>query len=128
MGLRRTPALADELLLTLLGKHPPPSHYPPGALARYYHFQRARKTLYGASTLIGASAALWCAINLLGGIADGAAIERLTQETATYQERYRSVMSTQPPAPAKTQNMKVAVTLGHMIASQARSRAGCWAC
>nr|WP_257626488.1 hypothetical protein [Janthinobacterium sp. NKUCC06_STL] len=119
VGLRQTPALADALLLTLLGKHPPASHYPPGALARYYHFQRARKTLYGASALIGASAALWCVINLLGGIADGATTQRLAQETASYQERYRSVMSTQPPAPARTQNMKVAVTLGQMIASQA---------
>ena len=119
VGLNQTPALADELLLTLLGKHPPPSHYPPGPLARYYHFQRARKTLYGASALIGTSAALWCVINLLGGISDGAATQRLQQETASYQERYRSVMSTQPPAPAKTQNMKVAVTLGRMIAIQA---------
>ncbi|WP_219116028.1 hypothetical protein [Janthinobacterium sp. UMAB-56] len=119
VGLRKTPPLADELLLTLLGKHPPSSHYPPGALARYYHFQRARNTLYGASALIGASAALWCVINLLGGIADGTATQRLAQETASYQQRYRSVMSTQPPAPAKTQNMKVAVTLGQMIASQA---------
>lgn len=119
VGLRQTPALADQLLLTLLGKHPPPSHYPPGALARYYHFQRARKALYGASTLIGASAALWCAINLLGGISDGTATARLQQETASYEERYRNVMATLPPAPAKTQNMKVAVTFERMIASQA---------
>ena len=119
VGLRQTPALADELLLTLLGKHPPPSHYPPGPLARYYHFQRARKTLYGASALIGASAALWCVINLLGGINDAAGTARLQQETASYQERYRNTMSSLAPAPAKTQNMKVAVTLGRMIASQA---------
>ncbi|UQV43515.1 hypothetical protein KIV45_16285 [Janthinobacterium lividum] len=119
VDLRRTPMLADELLLTLLGKHPPPSHYPPGTLARYYHFQRARNALYGASALIGGSAALWCVINLLGGIADSAATQRQAQETASYQDRYRIVMSAQPPAPAKTQNMKVAVTLGQMIASQA---------
>ncbi|SDA74202.1 MULTISPECIES: hypothetical protein [unclassified Janthinobacterium] len=119
VGLRQTPALADELLLTLLGKQPPPSHYPPGALARYYHFQRARKALYGASALIGASAALWCVINVLGGINDDAAGARLRQETASYEERYRNIMSGMPPAPAKTQNMKVAVTLGRMIASQA---------
>ncbi|MGK5078934.1 hypothetical protein [Janthinobacterium sp. HLX7-2] len=119
VGLRQTPALADELLLTLLGKHPPPSHYPPGPLARYYHFQRARNVLYGASALVGASAALWCVINLLGGISDGAATVRLQQETASDQKRYHSSMANLPPAPAKTQNMKVAVTLGRMIASQA---------
>ncbi|MBG6221283.1 MULTISPECIES: hypothetical protein [unclassified Janthinobacterium] len=119
VGLRQTPALADELLLTLLGKHPPPSHYPPGTLARYYHFRRARNALYGASALIGGSAALWCVFCLSSGISADAATQQLAQETASYQERYRSVMSTQSPAPAKTQNMKVAVTLGQMMASQA---------
>ncbi|OFJ47201.1 hypothetical protein BA896_015265 [Janthinobacterium lividum] len=53
------------------------------------------------------------------GISADAATQQLAQETASYQERYRSVMSTQSPAPAKTQNMKVAVTLGQMMASQA---------
>ena len=119
VGLPHTPALADQLLLTLLAKHPPASHYPPGPLARYYHYQRARKALYGSSLLIGASALLWCAAMLLGGLDDEAGMAQLRQETATYQQRYRNVMASLPPAPAKTQNMKAAVTLEHMIATQA---------
>lgn len=119
VGLQRTPELADSLLLTLLAKHPPASHYPPGALSRYYRYQRARKALYGASALIGASALLWCAAMLLGGLDNEAGLAQLQQETASYQQRYRNVMASLPPAPAKTRNMKAAVTLEHMIATQA---------
>jgi len=118
VGLQTTPALADQLLLSLLGKQPPPSHYPPGALARYYHFQRARKALYGSSALIGASALLWCAANLIGGLDDSASSVQLQQQAASYQERYRSVMAALPAAPEKTQNMKAAVTMEHMLATQ----------
>lgn len=119
VGLHATPALADQLLLTLLGRQPPPSHYPPGALARYYHFQRARKALYGASALIGASALLWGVANLLGGVDDAGDSARLQQEAASYQQRYRNVMAGLPAVPEKTRNMKAAVMMEHLLATQA---------
>lgn len=119
VGLKTVPVLADALLLSLLGKRSPASHYPPGPLARHRHVQRSRTTLYGASIALGTLAVIWSAVNLLGGLQDGAETTRLQQETASYQERYRQVMSDMPPAPARTQTMKTAVTVERMLSSQA---------
>ncbi|MFZ4874274.1 hypothetical protein ACL9RI_04245 [Janthinobacterium sp. Mn2066] len=117
--LKTAPVLADALLLSLLGKRPPASHYPPGLLARHRHVQRSRTALYGASIALGTLAVIWSAGYLLGGLQDGAETTRLRQEAASYQERYRQVMSDMPPAPARTQTMKTAVTVERMISSQA---------
>lgn len=119
VGLTTAPLLADALLLSLLGKRPPASHYPPGPLARHRHVQRSRTALYGASIALGTVVVVWTAGYLLGGMQDGAEITRLQQETASYQNRYRQLMSGMPPAPARTQTMKTAVTLERMINSQA---------
>ncbi|MBB5368653.1 MULTISPECIES: hypothetical protein [unclassified Janthinobacterium] len=119
VGLKTAPLLADALLLSLLGKRPPASHYPPGTLARHRHVQRTRTALYGASIALGTLAVIWSAVNLLGGLQDGSETTRLRQETASYQERYRQLMSGMPPAPAKTQTMKTAVTVERMLSSQA---------
>lgn len=113
------PALADPLLLTVLGKRQPASHYALGALARFYQLWRARIGLYTASALVLGYAALWLVANTWGIVDAGNSSKTLRVEAASYEQRYNAIMSSLPPQVDKTQNMKAAVTIERMVANQA---------
>lgn len=119
LGMDDVPALADDLLLQLLGSTRPPSHYPAGPLRRYYQLWRARLCLFSASAALLAGALLWSGINLWTYNEASNNSLRLNGETAQYQQRYRAAMADLAPAPTRTANMKAAVTVGQMLAGQA---------
>lgn len=113
------PSLADDLLLHMLGSARPPSHYPAGALRRYYQLWRARLSLFSASAALLAGALLWSGVNLWTYNVASNNGARLNREAVQFQQRYRAAMEELPPAPAPTANMKAAVKVGQMLAGQA---------
>ncbi|WP_093557776.1 hypothetical protein [Pseudoduganella namucuonensis] len=118
-GMDAAPALADGLLLHLLGDARPASHYPLGAEGRYYRFWRARVSLYASSLVLAASALAWMSVNLWGYAQASSAAAQLAQETSRYDAQYRAAMAPMPPTLAPTADMKAAVTVDRLLAAQA---------
>jgi hypothetical protein len=82
LGLKSAPALADTMLLALLGRHAPAGHYPTGAAGNYYRLWRARLSLYASSAVLATAGVAWSVVNLAGyALANGNA-EALRSETA----------------------------------------------
>lgn len=121
LGLEQTPALADPLLLCLLGREAPSSQYALGAAQRYFKLWRARLALYGCSALVAACAVLWVGANLWHYFGANQNAERMYSEADQYDARYRGVMSNMPPRVDKTENMKAAVLIEHLIQAQGPS-------
>lgn len=119
LGLEETPALADQLLLTLLARRRPPSHYAMGAQACYYQLWRARLGLYAGSAVVGAYCLLWLIVNLWAIAEASRAGATLRAEAQSYQGRYRAIMDSLPPQVEKTQNMKAAVLIEALLAQHA---------
>ncbi|WP_233294790.1 hypothetical protein [Massilia antarctica] len=110
---------AEQLLLGLLGRDSPPSQYPPGAAGRFYQIWRARLALNCASAAIGLAGAIWLLAGVWGGVRDGAQAARLLAEAAQLDARYRAIMATLPPTPARSANMKAAVQLDRLLGATA---------
>lgn len=119
VGLAAT--LADPMLLALLGQKAPPSHYTLGAMQRYYRLWHTRVNLYVASAGLAACCAVWACANLwqYRDATDDAA--RLKAEANQYDHRYRAVMAAMPPRVTSTANMRAAVNVERMLATQAPS-------
>lgn len=118
LGMAGTPVLAEELLLTIVARAAPASHYPLGSKDGFYRLWRLRLSLFASSAVLAAACLAWTVANLVGyGIAHGNA-EGLRSETAHYQAAYRNSMSSMPPAVDKTANMKAAVQIDRMVAQQ----------
>lgn len=117
-GLADAPPLADRLLLQLLGRSQPPSHYPAGPQGRYYQLWRARLAMYASSAAIAAVGVLWVGGNLWSYAEAQGRSGALQVETARYEASYRASMSTMPPVVAPTANMKAAVTIERMVSEQ----------
>ena len=112
------PSRADEVLLYLLARGEPDSHYPLGERGGDYLLWRQRLSLYASSAVLGAVCVAWTVTNLVGyNVAEGNA-RGLRSETAHYQAAYRNSMSSMPPALDKTANMKAAVQIERMVAQQ----------
>ncbi|WEF34796.1 hypothetical protein [Pseudoduganella chitinolytica] len=121
LGMAATPVLADELLLTIVARHAPASHYPLAGKDGYYRLWRLRLSLFASSAVLGTACLAWTVANLVGyGISHGNA-NGLRSETAHYQAAYRNSMSSMPPAVDKTVNMKAAVQIDRMVAQQGPS-------
>ncbi|HAT31418.1 MAG TPA: hypothetical protein DCW29_11380 [Janthinobacterium sp.] len=119
LGLDAAPALSDQLLLNLLARHPPASHYALGARARFYQLWRARIALFGASAALAAATVLTVGANLWGIVDASVADARLRAEARAFDVRYHGIMSSLPPQVDKTRNMKAAVTIDHLVTTQA---------
>ena len=119
VGLAQPPALADTLLLQLLGKGLPATQYRLGAARRYYLLWRARLLMYGVSAVVMACAVLWVLANLWRYVDASKVADRMSGEASQYDARYRGSMSSLPPSVDKTANMKAAVTVERMVAEQA---------
>lgn len=124
-GDAAAPQLADTLLLTLLGDTPPAgapiSHYALGDVRRFYRLWRARLILHVSSGLLAAGGLVWIGLNLWQYHAASSMSARLAVETVQYDKRYRNVMANMPPQIASTANMRAAVTVNRMLATQAPS-------
>ncbi|UOD28842.1 hypothetical protein INH39_25880 [Massilia violaceinigra] len=110
---------AEQLLLGLLGRDAPDSQYPPGAAGRFYQLWRARLALNCASGAIAFAGALWLLGSAWGGVRDGREATRLSAEAAQLDARYRAIMASLPPTPARSANMKAAVQLDALLAATA---------
>lgn len=110
---------AEQLLLGLLGRDAPPSQYPPGAAGRFYQLWRARLALNCASAAIAFVGALWVLGGAWAGVRDAQEAARLRADAAQFDARYRAIMSTLPPTPARSANMKAAVQLDALLRTTA---------
>jgi hypothetical protein len=111
--------LADPLFLELLARTQPASQYPLGEDGRYYRLWRIRQTLKASSAALAACALLWTGGNLWGYADAQHEGSRLVLEAAGYDASYRVSMSDMPPSLAPTANMKAAVTIERLLATQA---------
>jgi hypothetical protein len=113
--------LAEPMLLALLARREPETHYTLGALQRYYKLWRARVNLYVISGALTACCAVWTGINLWQEYQSNGDAARLTAEARQYDQRYRAVMAAMPPRVTSTANMRAAVNVERMLATQAPS-------
>jgi len=111
--------LADPMFLELLARTRPASHYRLGEEGRYYKLWRARRALMASSAAVAACALMWMGGNLWGYVEAQGDGERLNREAAGYDASYRVSMSDMPPSLAPTANMKAAVTVERLLATQA---------
>jgi hypothetical protein len=111
--------LAEPMLLSLLAREAPASHYTLGAPQRYFHLWRTRLTLYVASAGLAACSVVWLGINLWQIQQASAASDSLAAEAGLYDQRYRAVMAAMPPRVTSTANMRAAVNVERMLATQA---------
>jgi hypothetical protein len=117
-GVAPAPRLADQLLLTLLGKELPATQYSLGEARRYYKLWRARLALYANGALIMTCAMLWVGYNAWSYVNASNAAERMYAEADHYDARYRTALSSMPPAVARTASMKAAVTVERLLLQQ----------
>lgn len=109
----------DHLLLSLIGKRSPPSHYDLGNQHRFYTIWRARIAMYAASVGVAVVAALWLMVSLyLMFLADSDS-ERLRKDTRQIDARYQDIVARMPATPTRTANMKAAVQVDAMLTKQA---------
>jgi hypothetical protein len=119
LRLDGAPQLCDQLLLALVGRHLPASHYALGAQGRFYRLWQARLALNAGSAALAAGTALWLASAAWGIVQDGRNSTRLLAEAADDDQRYRAVMAKLPPAATRAANMKAAVQLDTLLKTQA---------
>jgi hypothetical protein len=113
--------LAEPMLLALLARRGPDTHYTLGPLQRYFKLWRARLNLYVVAGVLTACCALWTGINLWHYQQATGAEARLKAEATQYDQRYRAVMAAMPPRVTSTANMRAAVNVERMLATQAPS-------
>jgi hypothetical protein len=116
--------LADPLLLALLGKSHPPTHYTLGAWQRYFKLWRARVNLYAVSAVMAACCAVWTGVNLWQQSQDNSDSAQLSAEAAQFDQRYRATMAEIPPRVTTTANMRAAVSVERMLATQSATPLG----
>jgi hypothetical protein len=117
-GLQGAPRSAEPLLLTLLSRRAPASHYALPGPTRFYLLWRLRRVLRMASAAVLSGAMLWLAVNIWA-IADGSTkLALLGQQTRADEARYRAEMATVAPLPEQAANMKAAVLLARMVEAQ----------
>lgn len=112
------PPQADALLLHLLARGLPRSHYPAGADARYFRLWRARVSLYASAAAVAACALAWTGFNLWSYAEANVAAGTLAEETRHFTARYRSAMAPMGPTAAPTADMRAAVLVDRLLADQ----------
>lgn len=116
--------LAEPMMLAFLARRDPETHYTLDGWQRYFRLWRARVWLYAASAVLATVCAGVTGFNLwhqTGADADSA---RLTLEAAQLDQRYRNVMAEMPPRVTSTANMRAAVSVERMLATQSATPLG----
>lgn len=117
-GLHDTPALADTVLLSLLGQERPPTQYALGEARRYFQLWRARLGLFSASAVLATATLVWLGVNVWRYTDATSATATMYAEADQFDKRYRDALSTMTPAVDKTVNMKAAVTVAQLLVRQ----------
>jgi hypothetical protein len=113
--------MAEPMLLALLARRGAESHYTLGTWQRYYKLWSARLNLYVVSIVLTSACAVWTGINLWHHLQANTDTTRLNAEAALYDQRYRAVMAAMPPSVTTTANMRAAVNVERMLATQGPS-------
>lgn len=116
--------LAEPMLLAFLARRAPDTHYTLGDWQRYFKLWRARVNLYAASAAITIAGALVTGHNLWQKVGADRDVAQLSAEAAQYDTRYRNVMAEMPPRITSTANMRAAVNVERMLATQAATPLG----
>lgn len=121
---QRAAQLAEPMLLAFLARRRPDSHYTLGVWQRYFKLWRARVNLYGLSAAITVVCAGVTGYNLWQKISADAEVVALSAEAAQLDTRYRNVMAAMPPRVTSTANMRAAVNVERMLATQSATPLG----
>nr|WP_154373007.1 hypothetical protein [Duganella guangzhouensis] len=116
--------MTEPLLLAMLARREPASHYSLGAWQRYYKLWRARVNLYAISTALTLSCAAWTGLNLWQQHQAEGDSARLNAEATQLDRRYRAVMAEMPPRVTSTANMRAAVSVERMLVTQSATPLG----
>jgi hypothetical protein len=117
-GADGAPRSAEPLLLTLLSRRAPASHYALPGPARFYLLWRLRRVLRVASAAVLVGAVLWLAVNIWATADASTKLAQLRQQTRADEARYQAQMATLAPLPEQAANMKAAVLLARMVEAQ----------
>ncbi|MRV72743.1 hypothetical protein GJ700_13595 [Duganella sp. FT92W] len=112
------PLLADALLLHLLARGLPRSHYPTGADSRYYRLWQTRVSLYASALAVAACALVWTGFNVWAYADASISAATLAEEARHFTARYRSAMAPLGPVAAPTADMRAAVLVDRLLADQ----------
>ncbi|RZT10806.1 hypothetical protein SAMN05216319_0729 [Duganella sp. CF402] len=121
---QRAAQVAEPMLLAFLARRKPDTHYTLGDWQRYFKMWRARVNLYGLSAAIVIISAAITGSNLWQQIGADNDSKRLAAEATQLDTRYRSLMAEMPPRVTSTANMRAAVTVERMLATQSATPLG----
>jgi hypothetical protein len=116
--------LAEPALLALLARRPPATHYTLGLWQRYFKLWRARVNLYTVSAVMGICCAVWTGANLWQEHVANSTSKQLNTAAASFDQRYRATMAEIPPRVTSTANMRAAVNVERMLATQSATPLG----
>ncbi len=116
--------LAEPALLALLARRPPATHYTLGLWQRYFKLWRARVNLYAVSAVMGICCAVWTGANLWQEHVANSTSKQLNTAAASFDQRYRATMAEIPPRVTSTANMRAAVNVERMLATQSGTPLG----
>ena len=116
--------LAEPMLLAFLAHRAPDTHYTLGVWQRYFKLWRARVNLYALSAVITIGCAILTGYNLWLKISAESDAARLKAEATQLDARYRNIMAEMPPRVTSTANMRAAVNVERMLATQSATPLG----
>nr|WP_315260395.1 hypothetical protein [uncultured Duganella sp.] len=116
--------LAEPMLLALLAQRKPDTHYTLGPWQRYFKLWRARLYLYASSAVMLVCCMLWTGVNLWQQRQADIDSVQLAAEAAQFDQRYRATMAEIPPRVTSTANMRAAVNVERMLATQSATPLG----
>jgi hypothetical protein len=116
--------MAEPMLLALLARRPPETHYTLGTWQRYFKLWRARFNLYAVSTVMALCCVVWTCANMWLEHRSNSDSVHLDAEAARFDQQYRSTMAEIPPRVTSTANLRAAVNVERMLATQSATPLG----
>jgi hypothetical protein len=116
--------MAEPMLLAFLAKREPATHYTLGTWQRYFKLWKARVWMYAVSAVLTVACAGWSGYNLWQQISADNDSDHLRAEASQFDKRYRDVMAEMPPRVTTTANMRAAVNVERMLATQSATPLG----
>jgi hypothetical protein len=115
VGLGAVPERADPLLMAVVGRMAPASHYPPGPAQRFYRLWQARIALFGAAGAVLLGGLVVTGLNIWRTSHNESVTRSLQAETPELERRYRVRSAALPPAAAPSERMRAAVQFEHAL-------------
>lgn len=113
---RSSQPVLDALLLTMLARTTPASHYALLEQSHAYALWKSRIILYVLSGATVAGCVFWSGANVLEAIDEHGQYTQLIKETARDEQRYQRIVESMPKTDVNPHDMKSAVDLHELIA------------